>query len=799
MISILLSVNNAMSEESACSWCEGGDATCDWTYSSFDFEGFNTSVSASVEGRAMPYVKPTSQVALGVRDDAVTTAIIVHHGAGRNAEDYLSYMVNAILNNQGSENAVQLKNTIVVAPQVYEAGDDGLDQDIHLWWDESSDDGFDADTGERDWKWGGNSTSELPASISTFQVLDEMLDTLADKSLYPNLQSIVMAGHSAGGQIMQRYALFSTRGKGGERDLGLDIEYYVANPSSTTYLGPERPVKVDEDDRDCAFCINSTIETQDWTFATPSADLECASTYNKYGYGLEGDLPDYPASTTVAKALAQYPLRRVTYMSGQSDVCDTVYMQANQCVDCTPDDGGLDPSCEGYSQGWCRMSRLHGFAKYVQVFYDQGEAAETHHLMSVPNVGHSGCGMFQSAEFAAQALTKPNSILPRPNQPTTSATATVPAKAPSRFRTASRDYTYSCTPAEASEACEEADPLDGRRQTSGGHVLMGGSTDVDAAFKWQISKAGGGDFLVLRESGTDAYDDWIMGLSDEEVKEHGGLGLRTAATLILNSRRAASDEFVLSKVRSAEAIFFAGGDQSNYVERIAGTPLEPLLRSKSGSVSVGGTSAGNAIQGWRVYTGAHGSSVSENALADPFERTINGSIVGSLITYHGHTGVGSPLDSARVLMDDHFKARDRMGRMITFVARTVADGLADLAGDGVAENAVANSVRAIGVDERTALLVQPDGTLTAVGNSTAYCCTVGADSFANMVCSPGKPLTLPKVSCVRIAGSSFTQYDDPAADAFDLGAWAPLGGTGVSYSFDVVEGRIVGDAYGPSA
>ena len=111
----------------------------------------------------------------------------------------------------------------------------------------------------------------------------------------------------------------------------------------------------------------------------------------------------------------------------------------------------------------------------------------------------------------------------------------------------------------------------------------------------QISKAGGGDFVVLRESGTDAYDEWIVGLAAQEVEEHGGLGLRSVSTLILNSRRAASDEFVLAKVRSAEAIFFAGGDQSNYVERIAGTPLEPLLRTKSGAVTVGGTSAGNAV------------------------------------------------------------------------------------------------------------------------------------------------------------------------------------------------------------
>ena len=64
--------NKALGDESACSWCEGGDATCDWSYSDFEFTGFTTSVSASVDGRVMPYVKPTPQAALGVADNDVT-------------------------------------------------------------------------------------------------------------------------------------------------------------------------------------------------------------------------------------------------------------------------------------------------------------------------------------------------------------------------------------------------------------------------------------------------------------------------------------------------------------------------------------------------------------------------------------------------------------------------------------------------------------------------------------------------------------------------------------------------------
>lgn len=121
------------------------------------------------------------------------------------------------------------------------------------------------------------------------------------------------------------------------------------------------------------------------------------------------------------------------------------------------------------------------------------------------------------------------------------------------------------------------------------------------------------------------------------------VGLRTVATLLLKTPRAASDPFVmaqvgaastlfkhrahtvsqrfsptfdpklhgtstiklavvvlyacvLDQVSGAEALFFAGGDQSNYVGRIAGKPLEALVRGKAAHVTIGGTSAGLAIQ-----------------------------------------------------------------------------------------------------------------------------------------------------------------------------------------------------------
>ena len=119
-------------------------------------------------------------------------------------------------------------------------------------------------------------------------------------------------------------------------------------------------------------------------------------------------MPDYPATTGVDLALDQYPNRAVTYMSGESDVCDQPFMIASSCEAgvCVPEDGGLDTSCSGYARGWCRMARFHAFAQYVNIFYTgRGvDLGDRHQLLSVPGVGHSGCGMFQSPAFASAAL-----------------------------------------------------------------------------------------------------------------------------------------------------------------------------------------------------------------------------------------------------------------------------------------------------------------------------------------------------------------------------------------------------------
>jgi cyanophycinase len=153
-------------------------------------------------------------------------------------------------------------------------------------------------------------------------------------------------------------------------------------------------------------------------------------------------------------------------------------------------------------------------------------------------------------------------------------------------------------------------PNDVTTSTTGGTVLMGGGTDEDAAFQWRCGRSGNGDFLVIRATGTDAYNPYIQQLCPNE---------NSVATLIIPNRTAASDPFVISTIQNAEALWIAGGDQSNYINFWKGTPVEHNLNALiARNVPIGGTSAGMNVLTEFVYSALASQGVtSSQALADP--------------------------------------------------------------------------------------------------------------------------------------------------------------------------------------
>jgi cyanophycinase len=271
-----------------------------------------------------------------------------------------------------------------------------------------------------------------------------------------------------------------------------------------------------------------------------------------------------------------------------------------------------------------------------------------------------------------------------------------------------------------------------------GVVLMGGSTDVDAAFPWLCQRSGNGDLLVIRATGTDAYNPYIAELCPAE---------NSVATLIIPDLASANDPAVAEILSRAEAVWIAGGDQSNYIKFWTGTPVQATLNALIASgVPVGGTSAGLNVLTQFVYSALAPKGVtSSQALADPFNRYM--SLARDFVQLPVLAGV---------IGDPHFGARDRMGRDLAFLCR-------------IAVNGWSSAPRGIAVDEQTALLVEPSGSSSVVGSGNVY--FLRAPGLPQ-TCAAKTPLTYRNIAVDRIR----------AGDGFDLAAWQRSGGSGYTVS-----------------
>ncbi len=137
---------------------------------------------------------------------------------------------------------------------------------------------------------------------------------------------------------------------------------------------------------------------------------------------------------------------------------------------------------------------------------------------------------------------------------------------------------------------------------SPGAALIGGGKDCDPAFSYLANNANGGDLLVIRASGDDAYNPYIYGLS----RLPGNVPLNSVTTINFLNGEGVNDPTVIELLKNAESIFFAGGDQSIYLSFFVGTQVQSIINSKLSSVSVGGTSAGLAVMGGFIYSASIG-------------------------------------------------------------------------------------------------------------------------------------------------------------------------------------------------
>ena len=263
----------------------------------------------------------------------VTRALIIVHGRLRNAQTYLQSGVEA------AERAGLGSTTLVIAPQFLNASDvkrNHLDDRLLRW-------------NGNDWMAGAPSTG--PGQISSYAALDQIIEHLGNRQRFPALKEIVVAGHSGGGQVVQRFALIGHDHPTLQTE-GIRLRYVVANPSSYAYFSPARPVTFD-----AASCPG----------------------FNDWKYGLQY-LPAYAKGQSAERLEQAYVSRDITYLLGQQDT--------------DPNHPALDKSCAAEAQGAYRLIRGHYYFDDLQQRHPQLRQT----LVEVPGVGHNGDGMFTSPE-----------------------------------------------------------------------------------------------------------------------------------------------------------------------------------------------------------------------------------------------------------------------------------------------------------------------------------------------------------------------------------------------------------------
>ena len=275
-----------------------------------------------------------------VPQPGITRALVVIHGVARNADVY--YRSGLAARTAAGDFG---RGTIVIAPQFLadiDASPNHIPPDTLRW----------SRTG-----WEGGDAALAPAPVRSYAALDAILTRLADKRLFPRLTEVVIAGHSGGGQVVQRYAI-----AGAGEAAGIKVRYVVANPSSYAYFSPERP--------------------------EPAIAPACPG-YDDWKYGM-GRRPDWLARVPVPELERRYVARDVIYLLGTKDI--------------DPNHPALDKSCMAEAQGPVRYAR--GKA-YVATMRARDGGTPHHQQWDVPGVGHDGDKMLTSACGLAALFGRP--------------------------------------------------------------------------------------------------------------------------------------------------------------------------------------------------------------------------------------------------------------------------------------------------------------------------------------------------------------------------------------------------------
>ncbi|KAL3790639.1 hypothetical protein ACHAW5_004206 [Stephanodiscus triporus] len=290
-------------------------------------------------------------------------------------------------------------------------------------------------------------------TISSYAAMDVLVETLCDRANYPDLERILVVGHSAGGQLVHRWGLTSGSwcfgDDGGDTCPLPSIRIVAANPRSYTYLDGRRylPAASAADD---AFSprddygggrgplVSSLFDDLEFRLPTESELKECRH-YNLYMWGLEenADLPAPYVTRNVERLMTldsgkcgeninnadtlfcRYAARNVIYLSGERDTekledqiskgdgyqgptrrdrCERFYaslqVRGNEILRYRHREKMTDDDDE---KGRINNSRNLAKERFHSK-HTEGQEMRVHRHIIVKSVGHNGALMFQSKE-----------------------------------------------------------------------------------------------------------------------------------------------------------------------------------------------------------------------------------------------------------------------------------------------------------------------------------------------------------------------------------------------------------------
>jgi hypothetical protein len=267
----------------------------------------------------------------------VTSAWIIVHGTDRDA---VRYTVNAATQKR-SNLGLTASQVLIIGPQFLSNEDTaahGHPADVLRWVNH----------------WEGGADSQNTPSVSSYEVIDQILTRLSDRTAFPNLQQVILAGHSSGGQFWNRYAFAMAK-----PDTHLKIRIVGGNPSSYLYLDDRRRV-------------GDVIDT---FAAVDAAGRAACPDFNRWRYGFEpyGGVDvtfNYIGAKSLdkAKAIGNFlSWDEYVFYAGSNDTqiaCSACAPGDNACLsNCST---SLCDTCTCAMQGDERRERMWTYFNYLQ-------------------------------------------------------------------------------------------------------------------------------------------------------------------------------------------------------------------------------------------------------------------------------------------------------------------------------------------------------------------------------------------------------------------------------------------------